>query len=221
MRLVDRLGDARSIAMLGFDRLREPDIGGAHLEFERLAATGEVGFDPLEFLFLLRGQVELAVEKRMKFGFAGFGRIGYQTADEHAGNRRGEGNEPQEKKTARRHRYCTSSKVEGTNALGGPNGVRGLAATAGWEIALPAKTPPPSETKAASAIRRRIATASRRRIANAPMMRSSSASSAAGRSILFKMRSSLSIDRLFKPFHHCTYAPKRLTPHTRILFRNI
>src|SRR3546814_1633562 len=44
MRLVDRLGDARSIAMLGFDRLREPDVGGAHLEFERLAATGEVGF---------------------------------------------------------------------------------------------------------------------------------------------------------------------------------
>src|SRR3546814_5971983 len=59
MRLVDRLGDARSIAMLGFDRLREPDVGGAHLEFERLAATGEVGFDPLEFPFLLRGQVKL------------------------------------------------------------------------------------------------------------------------------------------------------------------
>src|SRR3546814_10404149 len=82
MRLVDRLGDARSIAMLGFDSLREPDIGGAHLEFERLAATGEVGFDPLEFLFLLRGQVELAVEKRMKFGFACFGRIGHQTRSE-------------------------------------------------------------------------------------------------------------------------------------------
>src|SRR3546814_9491350 len=66
MRLVDRLGDARSIAMLGFDRLREPDVGGAHLEFERLAATGEVGFDPLEFPFLLRGQVKLTVKKDRK-----------------------------------------------------------------------------------------------------------------------------------------------------------
>src|SRR3546814_15995737 len=101
----------------------------------------------------------------MKFGFAGSGRIGHQTADEHAGNRRGESNEPHEKKTARRHRYCTPSKVEGANALGGPNGVRGLAATAGCEIALPAKIPPPRETKAESAIRRRVATASRLRLA--------------------------------------------------------
>src|SRR3546814_16094794 len=64
-------------------------------------------------------------------------------------------------------------------------------------------------------------TASRRRIANAPMMRSSSASSAAGRSILFKMPSSLSIDLLFKTFHYCTYAPKRLIPQTIILCQNI
>ena len=61
MRLVDRLGDERSIAMLGFDRLREPDVSGAHLELERLTAAHEVSFDPREFRFLLRGQVELAV----------------------------------------------------------------------------------------------------------------------------------------------------------------
>src|SRR3546814_15118313 len=53
------------------------------------------------------------------------------------------------------------------------------------------------------------------------MMRSSSASSAAGRSILFKMPSSLSIDLLFKTFHYCTYAPKRLIPQTIILCQNI
>src|SRR3546814_5866266 len=53
-RLADRLGDARSIAMLGFDRLREPDVGGAHLEFERLEATGEVGFRSAEHTYELQ-----------------------------------------------------------------------------------------------------------------------------------------------------------------------
>ena len=33
----------------------------SHLELERLTAAHEVSFDPREFRFLLRGQVELAV----------------------------------------------------------------------------------------------------------------------------------------------------------------
>src|SRR3546814_16098912 len=35
------------------------------------------------------------------------------------------------------------------------------------------------------------------------------------------MPSSLSIDLLFKTFHYCTYAPKRLIPQTIILCQNI
>src|SRR3546814_13302988 len=64
-------------------------------------------------------------------------------------------------------------KVDETNQVA-------TAATAGWEIALPAKTPPPSETKAASANRRRIATADRRRNDNATIHGTSSHTAAAG-----------------------------------------
>src|SRR3546814_1994255 len=68
MGMVNRLGDARPIAMFGFDRLRETDIGGAHLELERPAAPCEVGLNALKLRLLLRRHIELAVEKRMKFG---------------------------------------------------------------------------------------------------------------------------------------------------------
>src|SRR3546814_8542500 len=46
-----------------------------------------------------------------------------------------------------------------------------LAATAGWETALPTIMPPPSETKAANAIRQSVANASRRRNAHSPLNR--------------------------------------------------
>src|SRR3546814_2448502 len=41
--LVDRLGDLLPIAMFGLDRLRESDIGSAHLKLERPAAAREIG----------------------------------------------------------------------------------------------------------------------------------------------------------------------------------
>src|SRR3546814_19016273 len=64
MRLVDRLGDARSITMFGFNRLREPDIGGAHPELKCPATTREISFDPFELRFLRCGPVELRSEER-------------------------------------------------------------------------------------------------------------------------------------------------------------
>src|SRR3546814_1660755 len=63
MGMVNRLGDARPIAMFGFDRLRETDIGGAHLELERPAAPCEVGLNALKLRLLLRRHIELRSEE--------------------------------------------------------------------------------------------------------------------------------------------------------------
>src|SRR3546814_15178213 len=84
MGMVNRLGDARPIAMFGFDRLRETDIGGAHPELERPAAPCEVGLNALKLRLLLRRHIELAVETRMQFGFACSGRVRYDEPGDNA-----------------------------------------------------------------------------------------------------------------------------------------
>src|SRR3546814_2409095 len=101
--------------MFGLDRLRESDIGSAHLKLERSAAAREIGFDPFELRFLPRGQVEFPVEKGVQFGLVRFRRIRHHAADENTSDGSGESDERDEKKAARRHRYRTSSKVEGAS----------------------------------------------------------------------------------------------------------
>src|SRR3546814_6101386 len=66
--LVARLGDLLPIAMFALDRLRESDIGSAHLKPERSAAASETGFDPFELGFLPRGKVAFPVEQGVPFG---------------------------------------------------------------------------------------------------------------------------------------------------------
>src|SRR3546814_15344686 len=107
----------------------------------------EIGFDPFELRFLPRGQVEFPVEKGVQFGLVRFRRIRHHAADENTSDGSGESDERDEKKAARRHRYRTSSKVEGASVLGGPKGAKGLAATAGGGTAVPATMTPPNEPK--------------------------------------------------------------------------
>src|SRR3546814_12794885 len=105
--------------MFGLDRLRESDIGSAHLKLERSAAAREIGFDPFELRFLPRGQVEFPVEKGVQFGLVRFRRIRHHAADAKPSDGSGESDERDEKKTARVHGYSQSSNVEGARGREG------------------------------------------------------------------------------------------------------
>src|SRR3546814_15955267 len=98
--------------MFGLDRLRESDIGSAHLKLERSAAAREIGFDPFELLFLPRGQVEFPVEQGVQFGLVRFRRIRHHAADETTSDGSGARDEHVEKKAARSNRYRTSRQVQ-------------------------------------------------------------------------------------------------------------
>src|SRR3546814_3373935 len=64
MRLIDRLGHARAIAMFGLDRPRQADVGRPHLDLERLAPPRKLRLDRLQPRFLLVGQRQFAVQQR-------------------------------------------------------------------------------------------------------------------------------------------------------------
>src|SRR3546814_19118450 len=55
--------------MLRLDRVRQPRIVGAQLEFQRLLADREAALDGLDLRMLGVVKFELPVEKRMKLGF--------------------------------------------------------------------------------------------------------------------------------------------------------
>src|SRR3546814_8877670 len=93
VRPIDRRADLRPVAMLRLDRVRQPRIVGAQLEFQRLLADREAALDGLDLRMLGVVKFELPVEKRMKLGFNRRLPRDISASDENPCDRRGKGDQ--------------------------------------------------------------------------------------------------------------------------------
>src|SRR3546814_4493558 len=129
VRPIDRRPYLRPVAMLRLDRVRQPRIVGAQLEFQRLLADREASLFRSDLRMLGVGNFERPVEKRMKLGFNRRLPRDISASDENPCDRRGKGDQCDQQQAAPVVHSPPPSKDEGASAGGAPKGATDSALT--------------------------------------------------------------------------------------------